>query len=602
MHREVALAALQAGKHLWVEKPVGRGLEDTQAVAEAARRAGVVTAVGFCYRFAPAVQHARALIASGAIGEVNHYRGTFLADYANRPDAAASWRFERAAAGSGALGDLMAHVVDLTHHLVGPIERLSGRTATMIPKRPRQTTEGTHFSRVESDDLVDVENEDWAGALVELAGGTVGSIEASRVAVGPRVGMGFEVHGTEGALSWELERMNELRRFQLSDDGDEGYTTILVGAQHPDFAAFQPGAGVPMGYDDLRVLEARNFLTAVRDGRQREPGVDEMLATARVLDAIERSAGSGAWEATAMTPKVANAPLSYGAFEMTVGTDFVVPGARAHPRGDRRRRLRGHRPRPARLLRRGRRAARAAGGQRPRGRRRLRPHAILRGRGVRGGRARPAPHAGSVRRRRRDRRATRAVRRGRARARRQSRSRRRGAASCGSATSAGARSPTTWTARPTAARERGYEPVFHHHTSTYVEGLPEIERFLEDTDVELLLDSGHIAVAGGDAKTALGDWSERIGAVHIKDVRLDVLAGVKAERADTLTAWRRGLFCALGQGDVDLGGFCGALTERGYDGWVVVEQDRVLGDAGDFDAAAAEQVANREWLREHAGW
>ena len=153
-----------------------------------------------------------------------------------------------------------------------------------------------------------------------------------------------------------------------------------------------------------------------------------------------------------------------------------------------------------------------------------------------------------------------------------------------------------------AARERGYEPVFHHHTSTYVEGLPEIERFLEDTDVELLLDSGHIAVAGGDAKTALGDWSERIGAVHIKDVRLDVLAGVKAERADTLTAWRRGLFCALGQGDVDLGGFCGALNERGYDGWVVVEQDRVLGDAGDFDGAAAEQIANREWLKEHAGW
>ena len=298
MHREVAVAALQAGKHLWVEKPVGRGLEDTAAVADAARRAGVVTAVGFCYRFAPAVQHARRLIADGAIGEVNHYRAVFLADYANRPDTALSWRFERAAAGSGALGDLMAHVVDLTHHLVGPIERLSGRTATMIPKRPRPTGEGTHFSRVESDDLVDVENEDWAGALVELGSGTVGSLEASRVAVGPRVGMRFEAHGTTGALSWELERMNELQRFRLDDDGDEGYTTIQVGAQHPDFAAFQPGAGVPMGYDDLRVLEARNFLASVRDGEQREPGVEEMLATARVLDAIERSAESGAWERT----------------------------------------------------------------------------------------------------------------------------------------------------------------------------------------------------------------------------------------------------------------------------------------------------------------
>jgi predicted dehydrogenase len=282
-----------------VEKPVGRGLEDTQAVAEAARRADGVTGVGFCYRFAPAIQHARKLIAQGAIGEVNHYRGVFLADYANRPDGAASWRFERAASGSGVLGDLMAHVVDLTHYLIAPIERLSGRTATMIPRRPRQTAEGTHFSRGESADLVDVENEDWAGALFELPGGeAVGSLEASRVVVGPRTGLRVEVHGTTGALTWDLQRMNELQRFQLSDDGDEGYTTIQVGAHHPDFAAFQPGAGVPMGYDDLRVLEARNFLAAVRDGEQREPGVEEMLVTARVLDAIERSAESGAWETT----------------------------------------------------------------------------------------------------------------------------------------------------------------------------------------------------------------------------------------------------------------------------------------------------------------
>ena len=152
------------------------------------------------------------------------------------------------------------------------------------------------------------------------------------------------------------------------------------------------------------------------------------------------------------------------------------------------------------------------------------------------------------------------------------------------------------------ARNRGFEPVFHHHTSTYVEGVAEIERLLEDTDVPLLLDSGHIAVAGGDAVEALAAWGERIGAVHIKDVRLDVLEGVKAERADTLTAWRRGLFCALGEGDVDLEGFCGALADRDYDGWVVVEQDRVLEDAGAFAGASAEQVHNRDWLREHAGW
>jgi predicted dehydrogenase len=299
MHREVALAAIAAGKHVWVEKPVGRGLEDTVAVADAARAAGTINAVGFCYRFAPAVQHARALIEAGAIGEVNHYRGVFLADYANRPDAAASWRFLRADAGSGALGDLMAHIVDMTHFLVGPIERLSGRTATMIPRRPKMSGEGTHFTRVEGGEMVDVENEDWAAAMIELRNGTVGSLEASRVIVGPHVRMRFEVHGTGGALAWELERMNELRRFELSANGsgDEGYMTVLAGPQHEGFAAFQPGAGVPMGYDDLRVLEAAAFLGAIRDGEQRGPGLEEMRAAAHVLAAIERSAGTGAWEA-----------------------------------------------------------------------------------------------------------------------------------------------------------------------------------------------------------------------------------------------------------------------------------------------------------------
>ena len=150
------------------------------------------------------------------------------------------------------------------------------------------------------------------------------------------------------------------------------------------------------------------------------------------------------------------------------------------------------------------------------------------------------------------------------------------------------------------ARSRGYDPVFHHHTSTYVEGVEEIERFLADTDVALLLDSGHLLVAGGDPIAALGDWGDRIEAVHLKDARLDVVAGVKAERADTLTAWRRGMFCALGAGDVDLAGFCAALGD--YDGWVVVEQDRVLADDAELEVAVAEQRANRAWLREHAGW
>ena len=134
MHREVAVAAAR-GRQARVGREAGRaaGSRTPRPSPTPRARAGVVSGVGFCYRFAPAVQHARALIAAGEIGDVNHYRGVFLADYANRPDAAASWRFLRADAGSGALGDLMAHIVDLTHYLVGPIERLSGRTATHDP-------------------------------------------------------------------------------------------------------------------------------------------------------------------------------------------------------------------------------------------------------------------------------------------------------------------------------------------------------------------------------------------------------------------------------------------------------------------------------------
>ena len=131
-----------------------------------------------------------------------------------------------------------------------------------------------------------------------------------------------------------------------------------------------------------------------------------------------------------------------------------------------------------------------------------------------------------------------------------------------STTPAGRRSSTASRAPPSIAREAGYEPVFHHHTSSYVEGLPEIERFLEDTEVDLLLDSGHLAVAGGDPVQGLKDWRERVGVVHLKDTRMDVLQQVREERADMISAWRRGLFCALGDGDVDLVGFCAELQRR----------------------------------------
>jgi inosose dehydratase len=149
------------------------------------------------------------------------------------------------------------------------------------------------------------------------------------------------------------------------------------------------------------------------------------------------------------------------------------------------------------------------------------------------------------------------------------------------------------------ARARGFEPTLHPHTSTYVESPAEIDRALELTDVGVLVDTGHLLIGGADPIEALRAWGPRVNYIHVKDVRMDVLRGVVDDRADALEAWRRGIFCELGAGDVDLDAFFAALD--GYDGWVVVEQDRIPRDDEPLSESAEAQVRNRAWLREHAG-
>jgi inosose dehydratase len=151
------------------------------------------------------------------------------------------------------------------------------------------------------------------------------------------------------------------------------------------------------------------------------------------------------------------------------------------------------------------------------------------------------------------------------------------------------------------ARARGFEPTFHHHTATYVEAPWEIERMLELTDVGLLLDTGHLALGGGDAVQALRDWSDRIDHVHVKDVKFAILDSVIAEAAGMEEAWRRGVFCELGTGDVDLRAFFEELEKVGYEGWLVVEQDLIPAADEDASVAAAAQARNRRWLTEVAG-
>ena len=296
MHREMALAAAAAGKHFWGEKPLGRFPAETAEIAAAAERAGVMTTVGFNYRHAPVVQHARNLIASGALGEITHYRGCFLSDYASHPLGALSWRFSRELAGLGVLGDLMSHAVDMAHYLLGPIARVCAQRSTIISERPRLPMgAGTHFSIIEGGELAPVENEDAASSLVQFESGLRATLEASRVCVGPHARMGFEVHGTDGALAWCFERLNELEFFRAGED--PGYATVYASPRHPDFANFQPGTGNTMGFDDLKVIEGKRFLESIRDGIPSAPSAADAHASARVIDAMVRSSDRDAWVA-----------------------------------------------------------------------------------------------------------------------------------------------------------------------------------------------------------------------------------------------------------------------------------------------------------------
>ncbi len=298
LHHEIALAASAAGKHIFCEKPVGRNSKETADIERAARQAHVLSGVGYNYRWAPLVQYARRLIDEGRLGDLTHYRGRFFCMYGSNPHSVLSWRFERDIAGLGTLGDLMSHAIDMAHMIAGPIARVVGNEETFIRERPLATPgEGTHFTTRTEGPSGAVTNEDYVGALVRFQNGVQGTLEACRVINGPKCQMAFEVNGTRGALSWDFERMNELVLYLPDGDGGhEGYTRIMTAPEHPFHAHFNPGAANGLGYDDLKTIEAYQFLQSVADGRQGTPGFAEALAVADVQAAIQRSWTSERWE------------------------------------------------------------------------------------------------------------------------------------------------------------------------------------------------------------------------------------------------------------------------------------------------------------------
>jgi predicted dehydrogenase len=297
LHREIAVAVAEAGKHLWVEKPVGLTLEDAVAVAGAVRANGVQATVGFKYRNAPAVARARELIVSGAIGEVTNARFRLFSDYAAHPHGALSWRFERAQGGSGVLGDLVSHGVDLARHLLGDIDSLVADSATFISDRPRSTGAGSHFATAVGGELGSVENEDYLDCLLRFASGARGTLEASRIAVGEQNSYGFDIHGSQGAIYWDFRRMGELRIAQGTDYQNEPSSVHYVGPGSGEFAEFQPGAGISMSYDDLKVIEAAQLLNSIVGSAPVGASVEDAVHAAIGLQAMVESASSGRWVA-----------------------------------------------------------------------------------------------------------------------------------------------------------------------------------------------------------------------------------------------------------------------------------------------------------------
>jgi predicted dehydrogenase len=295
LHREIAVAMAEAGKHIWIEKPVGLTSDDARAVADAVERAGVQGTVGFNYRNAPAVAAARELVAEGRLGSVTHARFRLFSDYAAHPEGALTWRYERARGGSGVLGDLAAHGVDLVWHLLGPIDAVVADTALFVPERARPTAATAGHARAAGGELGQVENDDYVASLLRLASGARVVLEASRVAVGEQNSYGFEIHGTRGAVLWDFRRMNELAVSLGDAYQDQPVSTVYVGPGHGLYAAFQPGSGIAMGFDDLKVIEASSFLRSIADGTPHGTTLTDAVRSAATLDAMARSAETRTW-------------------------------------------------------------------------------------------------------------------------------------------------------------------------------------------------------------------------------------------------------------------------------------------------------------------
>jgi predicted dehydrogenase len=302
-HAEIAIAALDAGKHVLCEKPLANTVAEAEAMTEAAARAaarGIRSMVGFTYRRVPAATFARDLVAAGRIGEVRQVRAEYLQDWLMDAEAPLTWRMQKDRAGSGALGDIGAHAVDLTEYITGQrVETVSGILETIVTERPL-LGEGVGLSGTARQERGAVTVDDLALFTGRLSSGALASFEATRFRTGRKNALRIEVAGSLGAISFDLESMNELGFYDATlPETEQGFRRILVTEHdHPYLAPWWP-AGHMLGYEHGFSHQVVDLVAAIAAGTQPEPSFEDGLHIQRVLDAVERSSNDGsAWTPT----------------------------------------------------------------------------------------------------------------------------------------------------------------------------------------------------------------------------------------------------------------------------------------------------------------
>ena len=294
-HAEIAIAAAQAGKAVICEKPLAANLEEACLVAAAVEKAGVSNMCNFNLRTIPAVTLARQLIEEGELGEINQWRSAFFQSWLVDPDFPLTWRLQKQKAGSGALGDLASHSVDMAVYLVGGIQAVCGMTHTFT--RMRQVpVKDIGRNSIPSGKMGEVTVDDAAWSLLQFDSGARGSLDVTRMATGQWCSNRFEVYGSQGGILFDFDRFNELQFFSRKDSRRvQGYRTLNVTAPiHPYMQAWWP-VGHPIGYEHTFVHAMANFFEAYVQGKSPSPTFREAAQTQAVLEAIEKSAGTGGW-------------------------------------------------------------------------------------------------------------------------------------------------------------------------------------------------------------------------------------------------------------------------------------------------------------------